>query len=77
MRNWVSSADLRVPGWSMLRRRSSSVLVLWSSTSSSVVFRRFLVLLGRGHRTKEIEILALRTSQVTGTAPRSSTLSAL
>ena len=50
----------RVPGWSVLRRRATSVLVLGSFLHLILGrFLQFLVLLGRGHRAKEIEILAL------------------
>ena len=59
--NWVSSADLRVQGLSRLRRRASSPLVLWSFLYLILGrFFQFLVLLGRGHQAREIEILALR-----------------
>src|SRR5207247_5217737 len=59
--NWVRSADLRVQGLSMLRRRASSLLMLWSFIYLILGrFFQFLVLLGRGHQAKEIEILALR-----------------
>ena len=46
---------------SMLRRRASSLLMLWSFLYLILGrFFQFLVLLGRGHQAKEIEILALR-----------------
>jgi hypothetical protein len=53
--------DLWVHGSSMLGWRASSLLVLWSLLYLVVgrVFQ-FLVLLGRGDRVKEIEILVLR-----------------
>ena len=45
----------------MLRRRASSLLMLWSFLYLILGrFFQFLVLLGRGHQAKEIEILALR-----------------
>ena len=45
----------------MPRRLASSLLVLWSFLYLILArFLQFLVLLGRGHRAKEIEILALR-----------------
>jgi hypothetical protein len=52
---------LRVQRLSRLRRRASSLLVLWSFLYLILGrFFQFLVLLGRGHRAREIEILALR-----------------
>ncbi len=45
----------------MLKRRASSLLMLWSFLYLILGrFFQFLVLLGRGHQAKEIEILALR-----------------
>jgi transposase len=59
--NWVSGADLQVDGSSTVGERPSWLVVFWSFLYLILGHvLRLLVLLVRGDRAKEIEILALR-----------------